>query len=61
VRRGGAGMAQSCRDVAAEMVADEEVAAAAAGDSGRREKLGLGFHVRDGGDDDVARSDWLIW
>jgi len=24
-------------------------------------QLGLGFHVCDGGDDDVARSDWSIW
>ena len=24
-------------------------------------KLGLGFHESDGGDDDVPRSDWLIW
>jgi len=30
-------------------------------DGRRGGKLGLGFHVLDGGDDDVARSDWSIW
>jgi len=31
------------------------------GDGRRGGKLGLGFHVWDGGYDDVARSDWSIW